>query len=330
MIHLLTTQRDATRGFRRWVDAMIAASTRTHYGWIVEGEGVAFSNYGHADQGKIGDQVMLGVDPEFDSGIVKIVRPAVSQGAKGKLTLIGRDEDGRLLLVREGRLTKNSVSRLVKDDFAKLSGLREVPVSADGVRSNRHWFVVADLDAGPADIVSQTVRFTHACTRARSRAGGGKPRKPDASFGYGMDEKGGIMTVTRQGGTTKVLRLHNHVYEQLKKAIGGTLRKPTKDAFCVDGVIAPANLLIEIKTGVSPHNMYEAVGQLQLYPTLIGLPDNLERALVVPDDPMMKPNMSAALDEAGVQVYTYSIAAGRKKPIITFSDEFLARCRRRS
>lgn len=42
----------------------------------------------------------------------------------------------------------------------------------------------------------------------------------------------------------------------------------------MDGVIPPANLLIEVKTGISSHDMYEAVGQLRLYPTLIGLPDN--------------------------------------------------------
>ena len=52
---------------------MIANSTQTNYGWIVEGKGVVFSNYGHADPGEIGDQVMLGADPEFGSGTVKIV-----------------------------------------------------------------------------------------------------------------------------------------------------------------------------------------------------------------------------------------------------------------
>ena len=332
MIKLLTDQAEATRGFRRWVDAMVGASTATDYGWVVQGSGVVFSNYGHGAPGEIADQVMLGVDPEFGSGIVKIVRPATAQRAKGKLTLIGRDGASRLKLLREGRLHKNAISKLVRDDFARLSGLAEVPVSAGGELSERHWYVVADLDAPRTEIVAQTVRFANACTRARSRAGGGAAPKAAAApgHGYGMDERGGITTVTREGGTAEVVRLQGFVFEALKKAVGPILRKPSRDRFCVDGMIAPADLLIEIKTGVSPHTMYEAVGQLQLYPSLIGLPDGLERALLVPDDPAIKPAMGAALERAGVVVYTYSLSPGRRRPKVTFPEAFLSRCRRRA
>src|ERR1043165_5776930 len=89
VITLLTNQTEATRGYRHWVDAMIAGSTQTGYGWVVGGSGVVFSNYGHGEPGEVTNQVMLGVDREFGNGIVKIVRPATSQAAKGKLTLIG-------------------------------------------------------------------------------------------------------------------------------------------------------------------------------------------------------------------------------------------------
>ena len=328
MVELLSKQDEATSGYRKWVNSIIGASTPTDYGWVVEGSGVVFSNYRNAPPGVIGDQVMLGVDPEFKSGTVKIVCPIVSGGAKRKATLIGRDEQGRLTLLREGRLTGNGVSRLVVDrEFMMFSGLTEVPVLIGGERSDRHWYVVADLDGTSAEIVSQTVRFANACTKARGRAGGGKLRKPSTNYGYGLDEKGGIMTVTRKGGTAEVVRLQGFVFEQLKKMVGPSLKKPSKDTFSVDGMIEPAKLLIEIKTGVSPHNLYEAVGQLLLYPTLIGLPEDLECALLVPDEPALKPNMSLALDQANISLYTYSIGAGRSKPKITFSASLLARCR---
>lgn len=330
MIDLLSNQAEATSGFRTWVDAILGGSTPTDYGWVVEGSGVVFSNYRNAPPGVIGDQVMLGVDPEFRSGTVKIVRPIVSGGAKRKVTVIGRDENDRLFLLREGRLTGNSISRLVVDDeFAKFSGLAETPVRVGGERSNRHWYIVADLDAAPSEILAQTVRFANACIQARARAGGGKKRKPTTNYGYGLDEKGSITTMTRTGGTTEVVRLQGYVFEELKKMVGASLKKPSKDAFCVDGMIKPAKLLIEIKTGVSPQNLYEAVGQLHLYPTLIGLPEGLERMLLVPDEPALKPNMSAALQHADISIYTYSISAGRSKPKITFSESLLARCRAR-
>jgi hypothetical protein len=327
MITLLTNQQEATRAFRLWADAMLSASTLKDYGWVVEGKGLVFSNYGHGSYGEITDQVMLGVDPQFRTGIVKIVRPGTSRGAKGKLTLVGRDDGGRLLMLREGRLHGNPISRLVEKDFAKLSGLSAEPVSASGVVSDRHWYVVADLDAPFDNIVSQTAAFANACTRARLRAGGGRTRPADTSYGYGMDERGGVSTVKHAGGTSDVVRLQGYVHEQLKKAIGPSLVKPKKDGFCVDGMIGPANLLIEIKTGTSPRNMYEAVGQLDLYPTLIGLPDGLIRMLIVPDDPVIKPSMTAALERADVEVYTYTITAGRAKPKITFPVELIARCK---
>lgn len=71
------------------------------------------------------------------------------------------------------------------------------------------------------------------------------------------------------------------------------------------------------------------MGQLHLYPSLIGLPDGLERALLVPDDPAIKPSMGAALESAGVEVYTYSLRPGRRRPKVTFSAAFLDRCRQR-
>lgn len=83
MINLVTDQAEATIAFRRWAYAMIDAGDLKSYGWVIEGKGLVFSNYGHGAPGKITKEVMLGVDPELGSGTVKIVQPDVSKGAKG-------------------------------------------------------------------------------------------------------------------------------------------------------------------------------------------------------------------------------------------------------
>ena len=44
-------------------------------GWATGDRGVVFSNSSHGSSGTIDDQVMLGDDPQFGAGIVKIVRP---------------------------------------------------------------------------------------------------------------------------------------------------------------------------------------------------------------------------------------------------------------
>ncbi|MER9273485.1 hypothetical protein [Mesorhizobium sp. M0643] len=70
----------------------------------------------------------------------------------------------------------------------------------------------------------------------------------------------------------------------------------------VVSMIEQAKALIEIKTGVSAHDIYEAVGQLTLYPSLIKLPDDLEPVLLVPDRPSLRPQIAAALRSSGIEL----------------------------
>jgi hypothetical protein len=329
MIKLLAGQAESDRAFRRWTDIIVRGSTEKAYGWVIEGRGVVFTNYGHGDPGTIEDQVMLGADLESGNGIVKIVRPETARGGKGKLTVIGRDEKGNLILLRAGQLQKNALSRLIKDDFASLSGLTEIPVSASDTKSPRKWFIVGNLNATPAEIVAQAAQFTLACARARSKASGGEEQSSKKqSYGYGMDEKGRIVKVTRTGGSAEICTLQGYVFEELRKKVGKNLSKPKKNGFSVDCMIEAASLLIEIKTTVFAHDIYEAVGQLRLYPSLIGLPSGLKPILLIPDQPALKPNMATALHEDGIEVYTYSIRSGARKPKITFPDVLLELCKR--
>ncbi len=306
---------------------MLGGGSLRGYGWIIEGKGIVFTNYGHGDPGTITNQVMLGADSSFGSGIVKIVQPDTFKADKGKLTVIGRDE-GRLLLLREGWLRKNALSREIRSEFAFLSELSPVPVTVSGVTSKRQWFVVADLSASPAEIVEQTATFALACANARLRAGGGKTEAAkEEPYSLGMDEKGRVVLVERHGRNSEVCALQGYVWEALKQQIGEKLTKPTRGGFAVDGMIKAANLLIEIKTGIVAHDLYEAVGQLKLYPFLIGLDPGLEPVMLLPDTDPLKPDMAAALDAATVKIYTYSVGRGSRKPVITFSEKFLKRCK---
>lgn len=326
-------QRECTAAFRQWADILIANTRLTHDGWMIEGKGVLFTNYGHGGHGEITTEVMLGFDPDTGSSTVKIVQPKAAKRDKGPVTVLAVDDVGRKFLLREGRLTANNVSGFIKDSFAGLSGLTEVPLMVAGQRSKRHWYMVADLSAEPSEILARAADFSNACARARALAGGGKPsiyeEDDEKRPTYGLDEEGRITTRSRLGDTVEVRGLQGYVYKALKKIVGDDLRKPIRHGYCVDGMIEPAKLLIEIKTGTSAHCIYEAAGQLQLYPCLIGIRAELEPALLIPDDRPLKPAMVAALAAANISVFTYSIDDSGKTPRISFPDALIKRCRRR-
>lgn len=329
MIHLLTEQDEADRAFRQWADAIVAGSLPIKGGWRVEGTGVAFSNYGHGAPGTIENEVMLGTDQGVRDGVVKIVCPKVSQTDKGKLTVIGRSDAGRLVLLREGWLKANRISDVVRPKFKVLSGLKPKPVSVSGRLSDRDWYIVADLDANGADIVAQTVSFVHACARARAKTSvqGPPAQQEGPPYRLGLDEKGRIKKVKVTGSTREVEDLQGYVWTELKRQLGDAFQKPSRKGYAADGMVVMANLLIEIKTGVSPRDIYEAVGQLALYPSLIALPAGLDPILLVPEVPPLRPQLAAALDAVKVEVQFYSVGRVGAEPSITFPATFLTRCR---
>ncbi|WP_203074079.1 hypothetical protein [Falsiroseomonas ponticola] len=338
-MQIVSSQPMCDDAFRLWADTLIANTRHTEFGWLIDGKGVLFTNYGHGSRGEITREVMLGFDPDTGSSTVKIVRPNAAKRDKGPVTVLAVDDAGRRYLLREGRLVANRISGFIKDQFAELSGLTEVPLTVSGKRSTRHWYVVADLSAKPDEIVAQAADFAHACARARTLAGGGKPagnaeEEDQKRPTYGMDEKGQITIRTRPGGSVEVLALQGYVFEELKKIVGDDLKKPTGNGYCVDGLIESARLLIEIKTGSSAHCIYEAVGQLQLYPHLIGIRGQPEPALLIPNPRPPKqrpltPAMASALTAAKISIFTYDIGVEAGKPRITFPAAFIKRCRRR-
>tara|TARA_R110001606_G_scaffold137327_5_gene275229 strand:+ start:1325 stop:2338 length:1014 start_codon:yes stop_codon:yes gene_type:complete len=333
---IVNIQSECDSAFRQWADTLIANSRLTDDGWVIEGKGVIFTNYGHGNYGEVKDQVMLGYDPSTGRSTVKVVRPKAARSDKGPATVLATDVAGRRYLLREGRLTPNKISgtNFIIDTFAKLTGLAEVPLMIDGAQSKRQWFVVADLDASPREIVEKAADFSIACLRARVLTGGFaevKSQVPDdeQTFTYGLDERGRITTYSRPGGTVEVRELQGYVHEALKKIVGNSLKKPKRKGYCVDGMVECANLLIEIKTSTSASSIYEGVGQLNLYPSLIGIKGDPERALLIPDRQPIKLIMASALDAAGISVFTYNIEDSGKKLRITFPDALIARCRLR-
>ena len=325
MIELLTDQHQSDRLFDHWAATLVDGSSVIERGWAIEGSGVTFSNYGDGPPGRIRNSVMLGLDTSLGNGVVKIVRPAVAQADKGKLTAIGRDDRGHALVLRQGWLKPNPLSREIRRDFAALTGLTPV-LTTPGRRTPRDWYQVADLDMPAARIVDQTAAFATACARARSKAGGAAPAPVRDEYRLGLDEKGRTRKVTITGGTREVVELQGYVHKALKRRIGKDMTKPTRNGFAADAMIETARLLIEIKTGVSAHDVYEAAGQLALYPSLLNLPAGLSPILLIPDDPPLRPQLAAALASEGIEVFFYSVGELGKKPEIGFSRKFLKRC----
>lgn len=328
MIELLTDQSECDKAFRDWAKTLINGSFEQSYGWLIRGTSIAFTNYGHGEPGSISTQVMLGADIKSNSNIVKIVNPDASQGDKGKLTVVGRDEDGRIYLLREGWLKPNKLSRDIRSEFSSLSGINPVPLMTKNGVSKREWYIVADLTLSPLQIVRQTVSFTLACARARAKAGGGASPVNDQPYRLGADEKGHTVKIVLPGGKAEVIKLQGYVWTELQTIIGSDFIKPQNSSFSVDGYIQSLDMLIEIKTGVYAHDIYEAVGQLYLYPSLIGISQNTKRVLLIPDNPPMNAMLSAALRAASIEVFTYCVKSGADKPAIVFSDAFLMRCSR--
>lgn len=330
-MQLVSNQSQCDAAFRLWAETLTANAKRVGEGWHIEGGGVYFTNYGHGQPGEITNQVMLGYDRDTGASAVKIVTPKGLRADKGPTTVLAVDDNGQSHILREGRLQPNKISGFIKDRFEELTGLRPIHLMVDGVNSKRRYYVVASLSSDPKTIVAQTAAFANACMQARSLAGGGTlpgadPLGDQKRLTYGADEKGSIVTYEIKGGSKEIVRLQGYVYEEIKSIFGSKLKKPGANGYCVDGMMQSANLLIEIKTGTSAQRIYEAVGQLLLYPRLTGIETRPAQALLIPDSPTLNPIMSSAVANLGILIFTYSIKSGKGKPSIVLSQAFIEKC----
>lgn len=327
MIEIVTNQLEIDSAYFYWVKQLVEASSIRGRFWWINNTSISFNNYGHGEVGQIRNQVVFGLRSDPSNNIVKISLPNGSRGEDGPHTIVGRDAKGSLVILRAGRLNSNNISDAIADDFEKRTNLIPVELTLNGRHSKKKWFKVADLSGTADEIIVQTVAFVTSCATARYNNPGTVESRLAETFSLGFGEKGKTYIANYLVGSREVLALHGFVWEALKKNLGDRLEKIGANGFELDGIVRNANLLIEIKTGITPYDLYTAVGQLALYPHLIGLPSDMTPILLVPDLVDVSSHMKRALRQHGVELFTYSVDFTTEKPNVTFSTRFLSRCR---
>jgi hypothetical protein len=83
-------------------------------------------------------------------------------------------------------------------------------------------------------------------------------------------------------------------------------------------------LLLEIKTDTTATDVYTGIGQLILYPKLLGWLSGHRRVLLLPRSP--REPLIAAVGECGVELHSYDLQQDGKQVRVTFSPQFLQLC----
>lgn len=325
MLYLVTDQKSCDEAYNKWTEALKNNSIKLDDdSWLMKERNVVFGNYGHGDEGEIVDQVMFGSFPDIKNGIVKIVRPIGSGLDNRKKTILAKNEKGSFFLLREGRLQKNFLSPLIAgDDFTNLSGQETLQVFVENNLSTKNYYLVASLDTMDADIANKTADFVEGCTRARIAMINTPTGTVEHTYRLGVGEKGGKSFINFPERSTEVYRLQGYVYETLERIFQEDLIKLKRNGYEIDAFIKSSGLLLEIKTGTNSQCVYEAVGQLKMYPHLIGLDHVLKSVLLIPDHPPVNKHLSDAIESLGIELHTYSATYQEDPPLITISDNFL-------
>jgi hypothetical protein len=147
---------------------------------------------------------------------------------------------------------------------------------------------------------------------------------------FGNPETGGWSLVTPDPTPRRVLRAQGEVWQELQRQLsaqGIEMRKPRHARrYEVDAEILASSgpLLLEIKTGTTPTDVYGGVGQLALYPLL--LPDlaRHRRVLLLPGSP--KPDLVEALKGCNVELHSFALQRRGRRVEVNFSAQFLRLC----
>lgn len=330
-LSLVTDLEIVDAALAEWRDVLRSGSRplTTALRWI-DGEGFGF----RCDASKRRPDAVdtrIGVRQTGAPWTVEINSPRIAADANG-LSSIATDQNGRRVLVRQGRLQKNpdSDGEISGERFRSLSGLAPVAVTGESTPQPREWFVVADLEASPAQIRASTARFVHACAAARARSLGAMvPAAAPPLEAPG--EKGGTYTLPATSGRPErqVQRIHGEVWQALAAALephGAKLAKLRHDrGYEVDGVIeTPAGpLLVEIKSQASAADVYEGVGQLILYAEMMQLGE-CRRLLLLPFRPSEA--LLSALNACGILLETFEAGEDSGLLTISFTDKLLQLC----
>ena len=271
-----------------------------------------------------------------DAAAVQLNQPGKA-GSVNPGTSIAVDAKGRRYVVRQGDLHGNPPSTRVKGpDFIRRTGLQPVDMAvpvkgAARARKPKQWFVVARLDGvSDAAIRNDTAEFVRRCWNARTFGAKAEADQRRLQTLFGNAERGGWYDVDPALLPRRVLKVQGYVSECLERILAGfgiALRKPRHAAnYEVDGTIDTRKgpILIEIKTGVSPADVYCGVGQLTVYPIVLEDLAAHSRILLLPGIP--GPALVAALKGCGVELHSYELKRGRRRATALFTAAFLHRC----
>lgn len=340
-MELITDHTEARRLAAHWREAMLeGAIERGRMLWIPDAEIVA-DRPKRDDQGRI--TLSMGVDPLSDERAVSIVDP-LRPGSRNPFSNFARDFRGRRFLIHQARLS-SAGTNIMEGEFLAASGLRSVPVHAEGDDAKRVWLLVADLDAPLIEIRRSTGRFVHDCAVVRSVVAAARldgdahevassTREPWFAR-VAPDEVGGTYIIGPREAVEErvVIRKHGLVSMTLRSLLGEDgivmrkLQHPLR--FEIDAEVLRPNatpLLIEIKTSISSGDIHCGIGQLHFYSRLIPGLDRHKLVLLLPTMPA--PEVVEAIEASGIAVHSYhSHDGGASGDDIVFSDVFMSVCR---
>jgi hypothetical protein len=329
---LLTGKREIRGAFQIWRDALERhGSWRGNLWWLSE-ERIVFANREHRSERKLGKFVVLGTDATGANVTVQLNEPA-QRGNENPLSGVARDDKGRLHLVRQGVLHKNTQStRIFEKQFIARTGLAPIDLTIAGVPAKRAWFLVTGLDASSSEICRNIASFVDACNVARGdeRATTAKADAERLEELFGRPEAGGQTSVVPSLGPKKRNRLQGTVWQTLQALLiadGRDLLKPRHPrGYEVDGELSAGNekILIEIKCTTSASDIYEGLGQLTLYPRLLPRLSGHARILLIPGLP--RAALAASVEECGIELHSYDLLIDGSDVTARFSPSFLDRC----
>lgn len=255
-----------------------------------------------------------------------------SAGSEQPGTTIATDARGNRYVLRQGDLHGDPPSdRIQWAEFTRRTGLEPVTVDVGGKAPRKEWHVVARLDGrSEAEIRDETAEFIRLCWNARTFGKLAAEDQDRLQSLFGKPERGGWYDVDPALEPRRVLRVQGYVSECLERVLGRfgiELKKPRHAAnYEVDGAIETPSgpILVEIKTGVSPADVYCGVGQLNVYPALLSDLDDHSKIILLPGEPTA--DLVDALKTCGVELHSYVLKRGRRRASAVFSAAFLRRC----
>lgn len=242
------------------------------------------------------------------------------------------DETGRRWIIRQGDIHGNAnLERLRGAEFTKRTGFPQLDVKRGTASATKQWHAVVCLDQSSRKrFCAETAEFIRSCWNARAYGAQAESDNERLAALLGKPERGGWYDALPNSTPRSVMKIQGAVYEELERVLseaGIRLKKPRHAAgYEVDAVVEGerADVLIEIKTGKSPYDVYCGIGQLNIYPKMLRGLSRCPRVLLLPDCPP-KPMMDA-IEECGIELHQYEYEVRDKRATVRFSDAFLLRC----